>query len=387
MSEKFIEEFASLVQKHVPNYNICVVSPIVAQGILESNKGTSELAVKANNYLGLKYRPGRCPTASGIYYKIGSEQNADGSYSSSAMQWCKFNNMEDCVIGYLDFINISRYSKLKGVTDPRKYLELIKDAGYATSLKYVDNLMNVIDKYDLTRFDKEKETESMAKVFLSAGHGGSDPGAVAYDLYEKIINLNTLLACKSELERHGVTVIASRLKDENDPVSQEVKEANASGAEIAVSFHANAGGGDGFEAFYYSSSLKGRKLAQLGEKYVKALGQNSRGLKSGNHLYFVKNTDMTAVLFESFFVDNAKDKLIGDTVAEQQAFGVAYAKAILEYLGITYKEATVSKPTATTSTKKPLYKVQVGAYSVKANAENMVKNLDKAGFKGIIVEG
>ena len=227
----------------------------------------------------------------------------------------------------------------------------------------------------------------MAKVFLSAGHGGSDPGAVAYDLYEKIINLNTLLACKSELERHGVTVIASRLKDENDPVSQEVKEANASGAEIAVSFHANAGGGDGFEAFYYSSSLKGRKLAQLGEKYVKALGQNSRGLKSGNHLYFVKNTDMTAVLFESFFVDNAKDKLIGDTVAEQQAFGVAYAKAILEYLGITYKEATVSKPTATTSTKKPLYKVQVGAYSVKANAENMVKNLDKAGFKGIIVEG
>jgi len=186
----------------------------------------------------------------------------------------------------------------------------------------------------------------MAKVFLSAGHGGSDPGAVANGLREEDINLNTLLACKEELERHGVTVVCSRTKDENDPVGQEVKEANVSGADIAVSFHANAGGGDGFEVFYWSTSIKGKKLAQLCEKYVKALGQNSRGLKSGDRLYFVKNTNMTAVLVESFFVDNTKDKLIGDTLAEQKAFGVAYAKAILEYFGIAYKEkAAESKPT------------------------------------------
>lgn len=177
----------------------------------------------------------------------------------------------------------------------------------------------------------------MAKVFLSAGHGGSDPGAVAYGIKEKDVNLQTLLACKAELERHGVAVVASRTKDEDDPVTQEVKEANASGATVAVSFHANAGGGDGFEAYYYTSDAKGQKLAQLGEKYVKQLGQNSRGLKSGNHLMFVNSTKMTAVLFESFFVDNDKDNDIGDTVEEQKAFGVAYAKAILEYLGIGYK--------------------------------------------------
>ena len=222
-------------------------------------------------------------------------------------------------------------------------------------------------------------------VFLSAGHGGSNPGAVAYGLKEKDINLNTLLACKVELERHGVKVVCSRTKDENDDVYEEVREANASGADIAVSFHANASGsgqGDGFEAFYYSTSTKGKKLAQIGERCVKALGQNSRGVKTGDHLYFIRETNMTAVLFESFFVDNDKDNDIGDTVEEQKAFGVAYAKTILEYLGIVYKEDVPKK----TQDAKKLYRVQVGAYSAKNNAAAMQKKLKMAGFDAIIVE-
>lgn len=218
----------------------------------------------------------------------------------------------------------------------------------------------------------------MAKVFLSAGHGGTDPGAVSNGLYEKTINLNTLLACKTELERHGVTVICSRIKDENDPVSEETKEANASGADIAVSFHVNAGGGDGFEAFYFNPSPKGKKLATLCEKYVKALGQNSRGVKDGNHLYFVRKTAMTAVLVESFFIDNQKDRRVGDNVSKHTAFGVAYAKAILDYLGIPYKE---NKSTS----KKTIHRVQVGAYSDKDNAEAMKTKLKAAGFEAIIV--
>lgn len=219
----------------------------------------------------------------------------------------------------------------------------------------------------------------MVKVFLSAGHGGKDAGAVYDGLHEKTVNLNTLLACKNELERHGVTVVCSRMKDENDPVEQETKEANASGADIAVSFHANAGGGDGFEAFYFDPCSKGKKLAALCEKYVKKLGQNSRGVKRGNHLYFVRKTTMTAVLVESFFIDNTQDRSIGDTVAEHTAFGVAYARAILDYFGITYKE---NKPAST----KPLYRVQVGAYNEKTNAEIMRNRLKKAGFEAIIIK-
>ena len=57
----------------------------------------------------------------------------------------------------------------------------------------------------------------MAKVFLSAGHGGKDPGAVALGLKEKDINLQMLLACNEVLIRHGVSVVCSRTKDEDDP--------------------------------------------------------------------------------------------------------------------------------------------------------------------------
>ena len=226
----------------------------------------------------------------------------------------------------------------------------------------------------------------MAKVFLSAGHGGSDPGATANGLKEKDINLQALLACKEVLEKYGVTVVCSRTKDENDPVSQEVREANASGADLAVSFHANAGGGDGFEVFYYSTDKNGKRLAQLAEKHVKAMGQNSRGLKHGNKLMFVNSTNMTAVLFESFFVDNATDKQIGDTIAEQKAFGVAYAKAILEYLGIAYKEATAQpvKPApapAPTPAKKSVDEIAKEVIAGKwGNGSDRQTAITKAGY-------
>lgn len=390
MADTFIEKFAGYVQKYAPKYGILVNSPIIAQGILESKKGTSDKVILGQNYLGLKWRNGRCAISNEYFEAPTSEQNKDGSYTNITSKFCKFRNMEECVIGYFQWLDIPNYANLKGVTDPRTYLENIKADEYATSLKYVDNLMDVIERYDLTRYDRpveNTEVNKMVKVFLSAGHGGSDPGAVGYGLKEKDINLQILLACKDELERHGVTVVCSRTKDENDPVVQETKEANASGAKVAVSFHVNAGGGDGFEAFYNTGNEKGQRLARLGEKYVTALGQNSRGLKSGNHLYFIKHTTMTAVLFESFFVDNAADKRIGDAVSEQQAFGVAYAKAILEYLGIDYKKETEKEPSKDNgSTSDKLKCVQVGAYRNMANAEAMLQQLKKAGFSGIIVE-
>jgi len=163
----FIKQIAEYVVKYAHSYGIAVHSPIIAQAVLESASGTSELAMNAHNYFGLKYREGRCKTCVGIYTKVGSEQNADGSYTSSSMEWCKFTDMENGVIGYFDFINIPNYSNLKGVTDPETYLRNIKADGYATSLKYVDNLMAVIKKYNLTQFDNvKKEVDEMSNSSL-----------------------------------------------------------------------------------------------------------------------------------------------------------------------------------------------------------------------------
>lgn len=216
----------------------------------------------------------------------------------------------------------------------------------------------------------------MAKVFLSAGHGGYDPGACANGLKEKDMNLNMLLACQEELIRHGVTVVCSRTTDEDDPVQAEVREANASRADLAVSFHNNAGGGDGFEGYYWAGDANGKRMVQIAQKYVNAMGQNNHGnpVKSGNHLCFVRDTTMTAVLFETAFVDSA-DRYIVDTVSEQRTFGVAYAKAVLEYFGIAYKVPTADGK---------LYRVQLGAYKQKANAEKLVKELKAKGYNAII---
>lgn len=63
--------------------------------------------------------------------------------------------------------------------------------------------------------------------------------------------------------------------------------------------------------------------------------------------------------------------------------GEAIAKGICNYLGVTYKAPVVEKPAATSSSGT-IYRVQVGAYSSKANAEAMLKKLKAAGFDGVI---
>jgi len=151
----FIKEIAAYVQKYAPKYNIEVCSPIIAQAILESESGTSFKA-KHHNYFGLKYRANRCPTSNEVFVDTSKEQKADGNYVGITDKWFGFPNMEAGVIGYFDFINIANYKNLKGVKDPETYLKNIKADGYATSIDYVKNLMAVINKYDLTQFDRNK---------------------------------------------------------------------------------------------------------------------------------------------------------------------------------------------------------------------------------------
>ena len=100
------------------------------------------------------------------------------------------------------------------------------------------------------------------KVFIGIGHGGKDPGAVANGFSEKDLNLQIGLSCKTELERHGVLVGISRVRDENDPLSEEIKECNAFAPDLAVEIHNNAGGGDGAEIYHYSKGGTSKTLAQ-----------------------------------------------------------------------------------------------------------------------------
>lgn len=217
------------------------------------------------------------------------------------------------------------------------------------------------------------------KVFIGVGHGGSDPGAVKY-VKEADANLQIALGLKAELERHGVKVGISRVKDENDPLSEEIKEANAFGPDLAVECHNNAGGGDGFEVYRQTNgyAAKSLKLAQAIEKRVTASGQKSRGVKtklnSAGTDYFgwLRQVKAPAVLCEGFFVDNKADSADYDTAAEQRAFGKVYALGVLDYLGI---KPQPDKP----ESSKP-YTVQVGAFADASNATRLKRQLTAKGY-------
>lgn len=192
------------------------------------------------------------------------------------------------------------------------------------------------------------------KVFIGVGHGGADPGAVGY-IEEADVNLVMAKACRDYLKKYDVDVKMSRTKDENDNVNAEVKECNAYDPDLAVDIHNNSGGGDGFEAFYYSGGGKSKTLASNIEKEVKKIGQNSRGIKTKtyngkDYFAFIRDTNAPAVILEGVFVDNKKDAAQADTLAEQKAFGVAYAKGILATLGIKETEKTETKKTVTKTT-------------------------------------
>ena len=203
----------------------------------------------------------------------------------------------------------------------------------------------------------------MSKVFLGIGHGGTDSGATGNGFKEKDLNLTIGLACRDELERHGVTVKMSREKHEADPLKDEVKECNAFNPDLALDIHNNAGGGDGAEVYHYSKGGKSKELAQNILNAIVALGQNSRGLKTkiGNggadYFGFIREIKAPSVIVECAFVDNATDIQIINTAEKQRKMGVAVAQGVLKTLGVAVKaqqQPAKPQPTAPAGT---LYKV------------------------------
>ena len=152
----FIERIAPIVQKMTAWYGYGVPSAIIAQACLESAYGTSAKA-KHHNYFGLKYRSGRVTCSSELFIDGSAEQLADGSYIQITDKWYGFSSMEAGVEGYLQFIKIDNYAAARAQTDPRRYLMALKEAGYATSKTYVDSVMSVVNKYDLTQYDTDQK--------------------------------------------------------------------------------------------------------------------------------------------------------------------------------------------------------------------------------------
>lgn len=212
------------------------------------------------------------------------------------------------------------------------------------------------------------------KIYIDPGHSDKDPGAVGFeverDLNEKVSefmneHLQANYVCETKVD--PVT---------NNSLSEVANRANAWGADLLVSNHFNAGGGDGYEALVYSEKRK--DLGQIFEKHVKAAGQNSRGVKYRPGLAVLRLSNMPAVLNEGAFVDTQKDIQDWNEDHELKKLGAAYAEAAAEYLKLEKKVSAPAK-----ETDSDIYYVQTFAGS-KAGAEAEVKKLKAAGFDAII---
>ena len=189
------------------------------------------------------------------------------------------------------------------------------------------------------------------KIYIDPGHSEKDPGAVGYeverDLNEKV---------SKYMNEHLLATYVCETKV--DPVSnnslQAVADAaNAWEADLLVSNHFNAGGGDGYEVLVYSENRK--DLGLIFEKHVKAAGQNSRGVKYRPGLAVLRLSSMPAVMNEGAFVDTLKDIQDWNDDAELKKLGIAYAEAAAEYLKLEkkakVKTVSVSLPVLSYGTK------------------------------------
>ena len=152
------------------------------------------------------------------------------------------------------------------------------------------------------------------KISINAGHtaGGAGYGAVYKGFRESEINRAVTTALIPKLQTLGHTVHISTVDKATSTqayLSQTVKSANKSGADLFLSIHCNASTahtGHGVECWTYKGAQHTeakRICANLSN-----LGFRNRGVKDGRNLYVVKNTTAKAILIELFFLDNYTDR-------------------------------------------------------------------------------
>ena len=217
----------------------------------------------------------------------------------------------------------------------------------------------------------------MAKVFLSPSNQYDN--VYAYGNTTEGVQCGKIAdACKIALERSGVDVML--MHDES--MQTKCAESNKFDADLHVPIHTNAFNGTvmGTRMFCYNSGKGMAACRAIFARVAPLSPGTSENIQVNQKLYEVRVPAAPTAYIECEFhdtVDGAKwivenTALIGETIA----------RGICDYFGVTFKEPEQPKPAAGAT----IYRVQVGAYTKKENAENMLAKLKKDGYSGFIVE-
>lgn len=182
----------------------------------------------------------------------------------------------------------------------------------------------------------------MRKVCIDMGHGGKDPGAKGGGMLEKKINYNVGMELKKLLLQDGIEVVMTRQNDEFLELRERALIANKSKADLLVSIHHNAGGGDGFEVYFQvdpTVNINSKRLAfEIGNEFEKLNNKRKIAFRAStkdakeDYYTILAVSKMPAVIVEFAFLDSADVKAV-DTLAEQWAEAGAIHRAIKKYFG------------------------------------------------------
>lgn len=265
--------------------------------------------------------------------------------------------------------------------------------GWAAGKGYGEQIIRILNS--ILAGSKEPESEDTMNFFICVGHAnygngvissadGTDYGGVNEYKYNKELAPHVVEWLKKAGHKATLCIAPEgQLHSLDDEVNYFIEEEGQQNYDLSVQLHLNAfnGSAHGCEAYAYNEAGK-----EVADRICKKLGTiwDNRGSQIRAGLYWTRKTKAKAVLIESFFCDSKSDY----EKAKNLGFD-AHAKLIAE--GIIGKDISGNASTSgntSGNTEKPAttvkYYVQVGAYAKKANAQEMVNKLKKAGFDAVI---
>ena len=155
LADRYIENHSEIAMSEMIRTGV-PASIKLAQGMLESDWGRSELATVANNHFGIKCGG---KWSGGTFYKTDDDTDKNGNSIESCFR--SFDSTYDSFIAHSDFLADPKKSYRYGflfeleTTDYKKWAKGLRKSGYATDPNYPKKLIQIIEKYDLHKFDVE----------------------------------------------------------------------------------------------------------------------------------------------------------------------------------------------------------------------------------------
>jgi flagellum-specific peptidoglycan hydrolase FlgJ len=149
--EAFLEAVENAAQESQTRSGV-PASVTVAQAILESDWGESQLAKVANNYFGIK-ATGKIGSGGVVWMRTWEVIGGEDAFLKEPFR--AYRSLEDSVDDHANlFTGLRLYSgAMRVVEDPLSFAQAIHAAGYSTDPNYVSKLVRLMDQYDLGRLD------------------------------------------------------------------------------------------------------------------------------------------------------------------------------------------------------------------------------------------